>query len=305
MDSGISARPAAWLTRASTAALRAVEARGEAFTSDITKDVPMLAKRLRFGVGSRFEATQSVGSRVLPQLAMERRLVRGRPRGTWVNGQYRWVPMESWLDDGVRGDRQTADAQAELLRLWLAAFGPATETDIRWWAGWTARDARAALAAVPHVVVDLDGATRIRARRRSRARRARRSPAAALLPTLDPTTMGWKERDWYLGPHASVLFDSNGNAGPTVWWDGGSSAAGRSAETARSSSGCSRTSARDAVADGRGRGRARRGVARRRALLARLPAAVPARAGSADERARSLSPSAQLRRRAAGRSPWR
>jgi len=45
-------------------------------------------------------------------------------------------------------------------------------------------------------------------------------PTAALLPTLDPTTMGWKERDWYLGPHASVLFDSNGNAGPTVWWEG-------------------------------------------------------------------------------------
>jgi hypothetical protein len=32
--------------------------------------------------------------------------------------------------------------------------------------------------------------------------------------------MGWKERDWYLGPHASMLFDSNGNAGPTVWWEG-------------------------------------------------------------------------------------
>jgi Winged helix DNA-binding domain len=41
-----------------------------------------------------------------------------------------------------------------------------------------------------------------------------------LLPTLDPTTMGWKERDWYLGPHGSVLFDRNGNAGPTVWWGG-------------------------------------------------------------------------------------
>ena len=51
-----------------------------------------------FGVGSRFEATQSVGSRVLPQLAMEGRIVRGRPRGTWVNGQYRWMPMETWLD---------------------------------------------------------------------------------------------------------------------------------------------------------------------------------------------------------------
>ena len=42
----------------------------------------------------------------------------------------------------------------------------------------------------------------------------------ALLPTLDPTIMGWKEREWYLGPHGSVLFDSNGNAGPTVWWEG-------------------------------------------------------------------------------------
>jgi hypothetical protein len=32
--------------------------------------------------------------------------------------------------------------------------------------------------------------------------------------------MGWKERGWYLGDHATVLFDRNGNAGPTVWWDG-------------------------------------------------------------------------------------
>jgi hypothetical protein len=42
----------------------------------------------------------------------------------------------------------------------------------------------------------------------------------ALLPALDPTTMGWKERDWYLGEHRPVLFDSNGNAGPTIWVDG-------------------------------------------------------------------------------------
>ena len=46
------------------------------------------------------------------------------------------------------------------------------------------------------------------------------SPTAALLPTLDTTTMAWKEREWYLGPHAPMLFDRNGNAGPTVWWDG-------------------------------------------------------------------------------------
>jgi hypothetical protein len=32
--------------------------------------------------------------------------------------------------------------------------------------------------------------------------------------------MGWKERGWYLGEHAPALFDRNGNAGPTVWWNG-------------------------------------------------------------------------------------
>jgi hypothetical protein len=217
-DSGISTRPGAWLTRASTAALRTLETRGEAFTSDLTKDVPLLARRLRFGVGSRFEATQSVASRVLPQLAMEGRIVRGRPRGTWMNGQYRWVPMETWLSGGVE-EMETEAAQAELLRRWLAAFGPATETDVRWWTGWTAREARAALAAVPHAEVDLDGAVGfVLAEDLDPVGAAEPSPA--LLPTLDPTTMGWKERDWYLGPHAPILFDTNGNAGPTVWWDG-------------------------------------------------------------------------------------
>jgi hypothetical protein len=32
--------------------------------------------------------------------------------------------------------------------------------------------------------------------------------------------MGWKERDWYLGPHRAALFDRSGNVGPTIWWDG-------------------------------------------------------------------------------------
>ena len=217
-DSGLSTRPKPWLTRAMKAALRALEDRGEAFTSDLTKEVPLLAKRLRLGMGSRFEATQSVGSRVLPQLAMEGRIVRGRPRGTWVSGRYRWLPLEAWLDGPIPKVERGA-AQAELLQSWLAAFGPATETDIRWWAGWTAREARAALEAVPHALVDLEGATGF-VLAGDLEPTQRLDPSAALLPTLDPTTMGWKEREWYLGPHAGLLFDRNGNAGPTVWWDG-------------------------------------------------------------------------------------
>ena len=195
-------------------ALEALASRGEAFTSDITRADPLLATKLRLGAGARWEIQPSAASRVLPLLAAEGAVVRGRPRGAWTNGQYRWTLAPE------RGDTlDTPSAQAELLRHWLLAFGPATETDVRWWTGWTAREARAALAAVPHVAVDLDGAEGV-ALAGDLDPTAPAEPAAAMLPTLDPTTMGWKEREWYLGPHGKVLFDSNGNAGPTVWWDG-------------------------------------------------------------------------------------
>ena len=169
----------------------------------------------RLGAG-RWQIEASAGSRLLPLLAAEERRP-GRPRGGWTNGQYRWSPIRAWLGDDLAAHGAAA-AQAELRR-WLGAFGPATETDIRWWMGWTAREARGALAAVPHATVDLDGATGF-VLAHDLEPTDRTAPWAALLPTLDPTTMGWKERDWYLGAAWGTLFDSNGNAGPTVWWDG-------------------------------------------------------------------------------------
>jgi len=45
-------------------------------------------------------------------------------------------------------------------------------------------------------------------------------PWAALLPALDSTPMGWQQRDWFLGGHGPRLFDSTGNIGPSLWWDG-------------------------------------------------------------------------------------
>jgi hypothetical protein len=216
-ETGVSSRPGAWITRVGNAAVAAVAARGEAMTTEITRDVPQLARKLRFGSG-RWAVEQSAGARVLPQLAMEGRLVRGRPRGTWISPQFRWVTTEDWLGGPIE-EVEVAAAQAELVRAWLAAFGPGTEADLRWWTGWTAREVRAALAATPHAEVDLGGATGYVLAGDLEPTPAP-VPSAGLLPTLDPTTMGWKERDWYLGPHGPTVFDTNGNAGPTVWWEG-------------------------------------------------------------------------------------
>ena len=216
--SGASDDPGAWLDEVGDAALRAVEALGEAFTSDLSRADPLLSTKLKLGAGTRWEAEVSAGSRILPLLAAQGMLVRGRPRTGWTNGQYRWTATAAWLGEKP-AELDPDAARAELLRRWLAAFGPATEADVRWWAGWTARETRAALAAVPHTVVELEEGTGYV------LEDDLEPPVAvafwvALLPTLDPTTMGWKQRDWYLGPHGRVLFDSNGNAGPTVWCEG-------------------------------------------------------------------------------------
>jgi hypothetical protein len=212
--SGVTEDPGAWLGRVERAALAAVQARDGAFTAELTRENPLLATKLTVGPGTRWETRVSAGSRILPLLAAEGVVARGRPRGSWVSGVYRWEPV---LQPRPRVDPHAA--RADLLRAWLSAFGPATETDTRWWAGWTARDAREALADVPHAVVDLDGAPGL-VLAGDLERTPSPAPCAALLPTLDPTVMGWKQRDWYLGAHGALLFDRNGNAGPTVWWDG-------------------------------------------------------------------------------------
>ena len=217
-EAGISDDGAAWLRRAEKATLAAIERRGEATGAELTKAVPELQAQLTFGEGRRWGATSGVVTRVVWMLAMEGRIVRGRPRGSWISSQYRWAPMEAFVPGGV-GAVPVEEARAELLRRWLYAFGPGTAADIRWWTGWTAKATTAALAAVGAVEVDLDGVTGY-VRPDDADPVNAPGPWIALLPGLDPTPMGWTQRDWYLGAHKAALFDRSGNIGPSVWCDG-------------------------------------------------------------------------------------
>ncbi len=198
--------------------LSAIEERGQATAKELTADVPELTARLSFGEGRTWAGTVGLSTRLLFLLATEARIVRGRPRGTWISSQYRWAATADWLDGGLPALEPEA-ARAELVRRWLAAFGPGTLTDLAWWTGWPQRQTRQALAAAGAVEVDLDGGTGY-VLAEDLEPVAQPDGWVALLPALDPTVMGWKERSWYLGDHQELLFDRNGNAGPTVWADG-------------------------------------------------------------------------------------
>jgi hypothetical protein len=208
-----------WVREAEEATLRALGARGEATAAELASDVPQLRERLHFGQGRRWAGTQGVSTRVLWLLAADWLIVRGRPRGSWTSSRYRWAPAASWLPGGVP-PVATEEAQAELVRRWLGAFGPGTAADLRWWAGWTARDTARALASMGAVEVELSRGQAGFVLPDDLEPVARPDPGAALLPALDSTVMGWQRRDWFLGPYPPLLFDRSRNAGPTVWWDG-------------------------------------------------------------------------------------
>ncbi|MDQ3973171.1 MAG: winged helix DNA-binding domain-containing protein [Actinomycetota bacterium] len=217
-QAGIAEDGGRWLQPVEQATLDALEARGQATAVELSQEVPELREQLSFGEGTRWEGRVGVSTRVLFLLATDGRVVRARPRGSWTSTQYRWAPLRSWLDVDVDAPPTDA-ARAQLACRWLATFGPGTFDDLKWWTGWTVAQTRRALAEVDPVEVDLGGATGM-VLRDDVAPADAPGPWAALLPALDPTVMGWVQRDWYLGTHRAALFDRNGNAGPTVWWEG-------------------------------------------------------------------------------------
>jgi hypothetical protein len=218
-DGGVTDNGDAWLAEALPETLAMIESQGELLTRDLTKLLPRLRGEIIFrNRAGKVIGKSGLASRAVLQLAMESSVIRTRPAGTWVSGQYRWAETRAWLGAPIPG-LSVAQASAGLVRRWLHAFGPATETDIRWWTGWNVGQVREALAGVGAVEVELDEGTGYQHPDDIDPERAD-APWVALLPSLDPTVMGWKERDWYLGRHGEVLFDRNGNAGPTVWVDG-------------------------------------------------------------------------------------
>ncbi len=212
------ADPERWLADAREQVLAALEEHGPMTARALGLKVPALRQKIVMAPGKKYSATASAHSRVLLNLGFEGQIVRTRPTGSWINGAYTYAAMDSWLEGGL-GDLTEREAACGLALRWLRAFGPGTSRDLQWWMGWTVATTKAALADCGAVQVSLDGRPGWVAPGDDEPPEPV-GPWVALLPALDPTTMGWKERDWYLPVEAAQAFDRMGNAGPTIWVDG-------------------------------------------------------------------------------------
>ncbi|MXM62859.1 winged helix DNA-binding domain-containing protein [Streptomyces sp. HUCO-GS316] len=206
---------AAWLKEVEESALAVLARRGQATAAELAEDEPRLREQFVYAAGKSYEGVHTVSTRLLRVLGVEGKVVRGRPLGSWTSSQFRWALAPE------HPELEPAGAQARLLQHWLTACGPATEADLKWWTGWRVTDVRRALKAIGARPVSLDEGTGYVVAGDEAAPAGPAEPWAALLPALDPTAMGWQQRDWYLAPELRPrLFDYSGNVGPTVWWNG-------------------------------------------------------------------------------------
>lgn len=216
---GLHADGEAWLDRAEAEVLAALADGREATSTELREEIPELAGVFSYGEGRSWAGTAPVGPRVLTRLSAAGRVFRASNDGRWTTSRPRWASARTWLG-GELEPPDAATGVAALVERWLEAFGPGTEDDVRWWLGSTKTAVRRALADVGAVEVALDGGATGWVLPGDLESTEPAEGAVALLPCLDPTTMGWSERDWYLGPHRDRLFDRNGNAGATAWLEG-------------------------------------------------------------------------------------
>lgn len=218
VKAGIAPDGDAWLERAGAAVLRHLAEHGHASARELRTALTELAGVYDPAPGRPWGGATPIGPRVLTVLDARGDLLRGPNDGSWTTSRPRWVAAAEWLNADL-APVDHGEASADLVRRWLRTFGPATVNDVKWWFGHTLTWTREALRAAGAVEVDVHGTPGVALPDDLEPEPAV-EPWCALLPGLDVTTMGWQERDWYLGEHRKQVFDNRGNAGPTVWVDG-------------------------------------------------------------------------------------
>lgn len=167
-------------------------------------------------------------SPVLNLMCDQGRLIRGAPKNGWRSNKHTYQAFGAYFPGMDLSGPPEKEAISRLVRHYLRAFGPATETDIIWWTGLNRKKVRDGLEALKaltsrlavtgvegrHVVLRSDGP--------GLASTGTALPVTInLLPSLDPYIMGYRERDRYLSrQHYDMVFDRSGNATSMILLNG-------------------------------------------------------------------------------------
>ncbi len=174
-------------------------------------------------------STTTTAALALRWLVVEGRLALGRERGKlhdWRNTEFVYAPLTYWHPGIDLGEAQDeASAQAEVVRTYLAAFGPATEADISFWTGFGKSETARAVSTlssetVMTLIEGLPGMTLL-LKAQAEVLSATEIDAAVVnvLPADDPfiTAHRASRQRYFDDPSLQrQVFDNQGGAKPTI-----------------------------------------------------------------------------------------
>ena len=164
-------------------------------------------------------AEGQAGAHLVGRAALEGLVCLGPDRGA----KNTYVLLADWVDRGSSMDR--ADAQAELARRYLAAYGPAEPDDLAAWSGLSLGEARAAWKRITGELIDVTIAGRPAWMLATRAawldELLSGEPLVRLLSSFDTYVLGHRSRDLILDPQYTKRFKRGGGMlSPTLLVDG-------------------------------------------------------------------------------------
>ncbi|WP_434739458.1 winged helix DNA-binding domain-containing protein [Micromonospora sp. SH-82] len=210
----------AWLQAAEQAVLNHLADGVPRSSTRLREEVPEVGGVIVQAPDRTWGGRIAIAPRVLAQLGMDGLVARAGNAGDWYTSRPTWTTTARWWGHEVPDALEARQGYAELVHRWLWSYGPGTVEDVAWWLGGTKTAVRTALEDLGAQSVTLDDGAIGWLRADDLDPVTAPEPWVALLPLLDPTVMGWKGRDFLLGPHGPQLFDSVGNAGTTVLVDG-------------------------------------------------------------------------------------
>ncbi len=153
-------------------------------------------------------------------------LIRGPPKGSWKSNIHTYYRFDVFFPDINFNSMNEEKAKETLVTQYLASFGPATETDVSWWTGWTKTETKRILEVLQDQILHVDvedtkSDFMVLKSQENTQDTLNSEESITLLPLLDPYIMGYKERERYLDPeHIDLVFDRSGNATSTILVNG-------------------------------------------------------------------------------------
>jgi hypothetical protein len=155
-------------------------------------------------------------------------LIRSTPKAGWRSNLHTYQSMDKYFPGLDLFSIPEYGARKEVVKQYIASFGPVSTIDISWWTGFTKTEIRKIVDDIKKEITEVNIADRshryyiLKSHEKPlRSTKLGKKPYVILLPILDPYIMGYKVRDRYLDDkYFKFIFDRSGNATSSILVNG-------------------------------------------------------------------------------------